>query len=128
MEWDTVPIIEKAWEEGKRVAVPKCLPNRKMSFYQLDHFNQLVKGMHDIPEPNPDQTIIIEKNNIDLLIVPGIVFSPNGYRIGFGGGYYDRFLADFRNETVSLASHHQMVDQLPIDSFDIPVQHIITSS
>ncbi|MFB4473480.1 5-formyltetrahydrofolate cyclo-ligase [Oceanobacillus caeni] len=127
-EWDTKPIIDKAWDEGKAVCVPKCLPNREMAFYQIHHFHQLEKGLYDILEPSPGKTIKVKKYDIDLLIVPGIVFDQNGYRIGFGGGYYDRFLVDFPNESISLASHFQVIERRPIDSHDLPVKCIVTET
>lgn len=128
LEWDTKPIIEKAWEDGKSVAVPKCLANKQMAFYLLDHFQQLEKGLYNIPEPNPDKTKKVEKKEIDLLIVPGVAYDIKGFRIGFGGGYYDRFLVDFPNETISILSHIQLTEQIPIESFDIPVRHIVTEN
>jgi 5-formyltetrahydrofolate cyclo-ligase len=124
-EWDTEPIIEKAWDEGKAVCVPKCFANKEMFFYRIHDFQQLEKGLYDIPEPNPEKATNVNKQEIDLLIVPGVVFGENGYRIGFGGGYYDRFLVDFPNETISMASHFQVINQIPINSFDIPVQYIV---
>ncbi|KKE80152.1 5-formyltetrahydrofolate cyclo-ligase [Oceanobacillus caeni] len=127
-EWDTTPIIKKAWDEGKAVCVPKCLPDKEMVFYIIHDFHLLEKGLYDIPEPNPEKATKVKKQDMDLLIVPGVVFDHNGYRIGFGGGYYDRFLVDFPNETISLASHFQVIEQLPIDSHDLPVTCIVTET
>lgn len=64
--------------------------------------------------------------DIDLLLVPGLAFMNNGYRLGFGGGYYDRFLKLYKKQTASLAFSSQIVSQLPVESHDIPVQKIIT--
>ncbi|SFD54272.1 5-formyltetrahydrofolate cyclo-ligase [Lentibacillus persicus] len=126
-EWNTKPIIEAAWCEGKTVCVPKCLPKeRQMSFYKLIHFDQLEIVYHHLLEPNPQITEEIPKNKIDLLIVPGVLFDESGYRLGFGGGYYDRFLSDFPNRTLSLAANLQLVKKLPAESFDIPVDNVIT--
>jgi len=61
------------------------------------------------------------------LIVPGLVFNEKGYRIGFGGGFYDRFLADYHGKTVSLAFDFQVMKEIPTESFDLPVQIIITN-
>lgn len=68
----------------------------------------------------------VVKDEIDLLIVPGLIFSSEGYRIGFGGGYYDRFLKDFQGPTVSLAFGEQIRDDWQPENFDIPVAKIIT--
>lgn len=127
IEWDTRAIIEKAWEEGKDIAVPKCIPKTKeMEFYLIHSFEQLEKAHFDIMEPIPKQTKKINKNSINLLVVPGLVFDRKGYRIGFGGGYYDRFLSDFNNQTVSLLSSYQLKDRVPTEKYDLPVQNLIT--
>lgn len=128
-EWNTKPIIEAAWDQGKKVCIPKCNPQeKKLTFYQLQNYDQLEVVYYNLLEPKPSETEKTEKMKIDLLIVPGIVFDKQGFRIGFGGGYYDRFLTDFANETVSLASTMQLVDHVPSESFDIPVKHIITEN
>ncbi|MBM7597960.1 5-formyltetrahydrofolate cyclo-ligase [Virgibacillus halotolerans] len=127
-EWDTKAIIERAWEQDKTVCVPKCEPQqKKLTFYQLDTYDQLEVVYYKLLEPKPDPKKQMDKKAIDLLIVPGILFDQQGYRIGFGGGYYDRFLIDFPNQTVSLVSAIQLVDKVPSESFDIPVQHLITN-
>lgn len=126
-EWNTRPIIEQAWKEGKRVSAPKCLPKtRQLNFYEFTSFDQLEVVYYNLLEPNEHETTYMDKEDIDLIIVPGILFDRIGYRIGFGGGYYDRFLQDYKNHTISLVSEKQLVDQLPAESFDIPVQQIAT--
>src|SRR5699024_7963953 len=127
IEWDTKIIIETAWSQNKKVYVPKCYPEKKqLIFYELDSFNQLENGYANILEPNPNVTFSANKEQIELLLVPGVLFDRRGYRIGFGGGYYDRFLQDFPNKTVSLASEYQMAESLPNSPFDIPIQQILT--
>lgn len=126
-EWDTRRIIETAWRQNKTVCVPKCDPkDKKLTFYQLDSYDQLEVVYYNLLEPKPEITKKVEKASIDLLIVPGILFDKEGYRIGFGGGYYDRFLSDFPNVTASLSSAIQIVDYIPAEPFDIPVHHLIT--
>jgi|SRR5699024_10607196 len=129
IEWDTMSIIQKAWIEGKQVAVPKTDSSKPtMKFYLIENESQLKVGYGGILEPIVEETSFIDKFEIDLLIVPGIVFDEYGYRIGFGGGYYDRFLTDFTNKTVSLLSSKQLVDKLPIEKHDINVQYLITET
>ncbi|HLQ73808.1 MAG TPA: 5-formyltetrahydrofolate cyclo-ligase [Bacillota bacterium] len=126
-EWNTRPIIERAWEEGKTVSVPKCDPKeKKLQFYKLRSYDQLEKVYYGLLEPNPEQSEATDKQNINLLIVPGVVFNKEGYRIGFGGGFYDRFLVDYPNEMVSLLSSHQLAEDIPVESHDIPVNHMMT--
>lgn len=126
-EWDTEKIIRKGWEEGKKIVVPKCEPATYMlDFRQLQHFSQLECVYHDIWEPITSETEEIQKNEIDLMIVPGLLFDRNGYRVGYGGGYYDRYLDGFMKETLAVTSHMQVVDSVPVDKYDLPVNHIIT--
>ncbi|WP_234396914.1 5-formyltetrahydrofolate cyclo-ligase [Bacillus massiliglaciei] len=125
-EISTRPIIERAWKEGKEVAVPKCFPqHRSMEFKRIHSFAELEQVYSGLLEP-VDGTVKAEKDEIDLLIVPGLAFTVDGYRLGFGGGYYDRFLTGFNASTAALAFDLQLVDQLPLESHDIPVNHILT--
>lgn len=129
IEWDTKWIIETAWNQGKMVCVPKCYPkDKQLTFHRLETWDQLEIGYTDLLEPNPAKTIPVHKTKIELLIVPGLIFNKQGSRIGFGGGYYDRFLRDFSNETISLASEDQIMEQLPVEPFDISVHQILTEN
>ena len=128
LEWETRPIIEQAWKEGKKVAVPKAIKKgSQMDFRQIDSFDQVEAGFAGISEPDPDQTQSLAPEEIDLLVVPGRVFTPEGYRIGFGGGFYDRYLAKFDNPTISLVWQGQLTDNLPTDQYDLPVQKLLIS-
>nr|WP_197414446.1 5-formyltetrahydrofolate cyclo-ligase [Bacillus sp. FJAT-29937] len=126
-EVDTYQIIRKAWEEGKRLVVPKCLPKtRELVFRTLHRFDQLESVYYGLLEPIEAETDEVSPNEIDLIIVPGLAFTENGYRLGFGGGYYDRFLTKYNGHTLSLAFHDQIVANLPVEAHDIPVSKIIT--
>ncbi len=126
-EVDTYQIIRKAWDEGKTVVIPKCLPKEKqMNFRILERFNQLESVYFSLLEPIEASTTRVDPEEIDLLIVPGLAFTMEGYRLGVGGGYYDRFLQNYHGKTVSLAFREQMVNQLPKEPHDIPVEKIIT--
>lgn len=126
-EVETRSLIKEAWKEGKKVAVPKCYPSEKqMEFRYIASFNELEVVYFGIEEPVVDQTDHCTKEDIDLIIVPGIVFHPSGYRIGYGGGYYDRFLQDFQKRTISLAFSIQVVTDMQHEQHDVPVQAIIT--
>ncbi|WP_226656921.1 5-formyltetrahydrofolate cyclo-ligase [Pseudalkalibacillus hwajinpoensis] len=127
-EINTKEIIEKAWTDGKRVAVPKCNPKTKqMTFHYLTEWDQLEKVYFGLEEPHPDKTALCPSVEIDLLLVPGLIFDRHGFRIGFGGGYYDRYLKRYTNSTVSLAYEFQLVEKVPTETFDLPVQAIITN-
>ncbi len=126
-EVDTFPLIESAWKSGKQVAVPKCNPEtREMDFRLIKSFDDLERVYMDLKEPIVGRTVSIDKRQIDLQIVPGVVFSDEGFRIGFGGGYYDRYLADYNGSRVSLAFEEQTSQEVPIEEHDIPVNKIIT--
>lgn len=127
-EVDTYQIIRNAWREGKRIVVPKCIAtNRQMDFRELRSFDQLESVYFSLLEPKEAETELVDKKEIDLLIVPGIAFTKEGYRLGVGGGYYDRFLQDFQGHTLSLAFSEQMVSSLPMEEHDLPVEKIITN-
>ncbi|GLB58198.1 5-formyltetrahydrofolate cyclo-ligase [Cytobacillus sp. NCCP-133] len=126
-EPETWQIIRKAWEEGKRVVVPKCVPSTKqMVFRDLECFSHLESVYYGLWEPIEAKTAEVSGEEIDLLIVPGLAYMKCGYRLGFGGGYYDRFLKNYKGRTVSLAFSFQVIESLPIEQHDRPVDFIIT--
>lgn len=126
-EWDTKPIIEEGWKQGKLMVVPKCYPDEnKLTFYRLHSFDELESVYYNLLEPKPLENNRVTRELIDLVLVPGVVFDKNGYRIGFGGGYYDRFLSSYKKHTISLLCKLQLQDNIPIENYDIPVNHLIT--
>ena len=125
-ELDTHRIIEKAWAEGKRTAVPKCNPlDRTMEFRFIEEWGQLEQAYMDIQEPVIEKTPPARPEEIDLMVVPGVVFDHRGYRIGYGGGYYDRYLRTFCGKTVSVLFEEQLVLRVPVEKFDVPVQKLV---
>ncbi|CAI9388699.1 5-formyltetrahydrofolate cyclo-ligase [Niallia sp. Sow4_A1] len=127
-EVDTYQIIRMCWQLGKEVSVPKCIPEtRQMLFRKLESFNQLESVYSNLFEPIMEKTERTNPEEIDLLLVPGLAFSRNGYRIGFGGGYYDRFLESYKGETISLAFSMQVKERIPLQKHDLAVQKIITN-
>lgn len=128
-EVDTREIIETLWELKKKVVVPKCNPmNRSMNFYEIENFTQLENVYMDLQEPKPECTKLVPREKIDCIIVPGIVFDKKGYRIGYGGGYYDRYLAQYKGMLISLAFNIQVTESVPVESYDIPVDLLITET
>ncbi|MGP4042356.1 5-formyltetrahydrofolate cyclo-ligase [Gracilibacillus sp. D59] len=128
LEWDTKCLINHAWQQGKRIAIPKCNPHDKsMSFYQYQAGDQLENVWADIWEPSIANALYIEKEQIDLMIVPGIVFNKQGFRVGYGGGFYDRYLEDFTGIKVSLAADFQIVETIIQEIHDKPVDILITN-
>lgn len=126
-EWNTQPIVLLCQKLGKTVCVPKInRATKTMQFVEITSDTPFEKKAFGINEPISD--IYVAKNEIDVLIVPGLAFSTEGYRIGFGGGYYDRYLKDFHQETVALAADFQVVDSLPIEPHDIPVSKLLIAN
>ncbi|WP_026584499.1 5-formyltetrahydrofolate cyclo-ligase [Bacillus sp. J33] len=126
-EPETWQIIRKAWEEGRRVAVPKCIPKTKqMVFRKLERFSELESVYYGLWEPIEASTKEVPGEEIDTMIVPGLAYLKNGYRLGFGGGYYDRFLENYKGKTLSLAFSFQVIETLPVEEHDRPVDVIIT--
>jgi len=126
-EIDTHEIIRQGWLEKKTIAVPKCLPETKtLIFRAIDDFSQLESVYYGLLEPKLEETQPVGKKDMDLIIVPGLLFDRKGYRIGFGGGYYDRFLVDVRAVKLSQALDVQIASDIPHEVHDIPVDIIIT--
>lgn len=127
LEWETRGIIEQAWLEGKRVCVPKTIPLVKgMDFYELTDYTQIKSGHFGMEEPIPSKTTLVEKTDIDLMLVPGLLYNRSGYRIGFGGGYYDRYLMDYPHTKVALLHTKQLDETFPVDTYDIPLDYLLT--
>ena len=119
----TVEMLEQAIRDGKRVAVPKCY-GEEMRFIWLDDLTQVAPGYANIPEPIADEPIADDKTA--LVLMPGLAFDPQGHRIGYGGGFYDRFLAEEPDHpTLALCYGFQMVEHLETEEFDIPVDQVL---
>ena len=120
----TNPIIERAWADGKRVAVPKVI-GRDMVFIWLDSFDRLGPGFYGIPEPMENGPVA--DDGTALVLMPGLAFDPEGRRVGYGGGFYDRFLSREPNHPlVALCYDFQLFDRLEVEAHDIPVDVVIT--
>lgn len=127
-EINTYPIIKKLLDEKKIVCSPICKKeNREMIFYKITSLDSLIEGNYGIKTPLKIDKNIIKKENIDLILVPGVGFDKQNFRIGFGGGYYDRYLKDFNGYTISLAFKEQIIEKVPINEFDLPVNKVITN-
>ena len=119
----TVPMLERALAEGKRVAVPKVY-GEEMKFLYLDDLTKVEKGYAGIPEPVDDGPVA--QDETALVLMPGLAFDPMGHRIGYGGGFYDKFLAAEPNHpTVALCYDFQVFPELETEEFDIPVDLVL---
>ncbi|MEH7081007.1 5-formyltetrahydrofolate cyclo-ligase, partial [Bacillus velezensis] len=128
-EIDTTLFIEACWKANKHVVVPKCNhKSKKMQFFNITSFEQLEKGYFGIQEPKKSLCEKINKDEIDLKIVPGVAFTLKGDRIGYGGGYYDRYLSDYAGNLVALAYELQIVEELPMEEHDHRMPLIFTET
>ena len=119
----TVPMLERAIRDGKRVAVPKCYGD-EMRFIWMEDLSRVEKGYAGIPEPIEDGPVADDETA--LVLMPGLAFDPQGHRIGYGGGFYDRFLADEPGHpTLALCYDFQMLPELETEEFDIPVDSVL---
>lgn len=119
----TVPMLEQALRDGKRVAVPKVY-GEEMKFLYLDDLTQVAKGYAGIPEPIADEPVADDKTA--LVLMPGLAFDPEGHRIGYGGGFYDKFLAaEPDHPTLALCYEFQMLPKLDTEEHDIPVDTVL---
>ena len=119
----TVPMLERAIRDGKRVAVPKCYGD-EMRFIWMEDLSRVEKGYAGIPEPIEDGPVADDETA--LVLMPGLAFDPQGHRIGYGGGFYDRFLADEPGHpTLALCYDFQMLPELETEEFDIPVDCVL---
>lgn len=119
----TVPMLQRALDEGKRVAVPKVY-GEEMRFIYLEDLTQVSKGYAGIPEPIADAPVA--EDHRALVLMPGLAFDPQGHRIGYGGGFYDRFLAqEPHHPTLALCYEFQMQAHLDTEEFDIPVDTVL---
>lgn len=127
IEVPTETLIQKAYAEGKKVAFPRTLPKRQMVFLEAPATTDLERSSFGVLEPKYVPERIISKP--DLLIVPGIAFALDShYRVGFGGGYYDRYLKDFPGKKVALVAPAMAYPTATwqVESFDISLDQLIT--
>lgn len=119
----TTPMLQRALDDGKRVAVPKCYGD-EMRFIYLDDLSKVEKGYCGIPEPIEDGPIADDETA--LVLMPGLAFDKEGHRMGYGGGFYDKFLEKEPNHpTLALCYEFQMLPYLETEDHDIPVDTVI---
>lgn len=128
-EIDISYAIDIAVNMGKKIAFPKCTDkDGNMEFYFVNSYDDLVKGTFGIMEPDPDKSILVTDFSDALCVVPALSVDDRGYRIGYGKGYYDRFLQ--KNSLISnaLCYNELQSKEIPNDEYDISVDYIITDT
>ena len=127
-EINTLPIIECALREGKRVALPiSSTEDHTLTFRFINSLDELVVGAYSIPEPPSDATLFANEKN-SLCIVPGLSFDREGNRLGYGKGFYDRFLADFNGVTLGLCYSEFLLEKIPTDENDRKVNIVVSDT
>lgn len=130
VELENRPLLQQMLDEGKELAVPLC--NQKdwsMQFYKIRSLEEdLRPGKYDIPEPIPERCEAVGPEDIDLMIVPGLAFTPDGQRLGQGGGYYDRYLANFKHRTLGMVPSFALFGDLPTEDWDARVDRVVVGS
>jgi len=124
-EVDTRPILRTLWARGARTVLPRVAPDRQLEHCVVENFAELEAGFRSIPEPIPSCSEWLPEE-IDLILVPGVAFDRRGGRLGYGGGYYDRFLSDCPAPRVALVFQMQIVDRVPREAHDRLVHTIVT--
>lgn len=124
-EPDTEGLIRTLLARGQRVALPVCLPHRTLGARCITGLEQLTGGRFGIPEPDA-ACPLVPKEEIDAVLVPCLLCDREGYRLGHGGGYYDRWLADYRGFTATVCPEERLMDHFPREEFDVPVQLVLT--
>lgn len=126
-ETDTHNIINYLLQNRKRVAVPYC-NGSVMTFYEINSLDDLVSGAFGIPTVNTENATEIKDYSGCLCIVPALAFDRKGNRLGYGGGYYDRFLAANKVATLGLCYDKCLAEELPAESFDVKIDSVLTEN
>jgi 5-formyltetrahydrofolate cyclo-ligase len=118
----TQDIMQEALSEGKEVFLPKVV-GKNIEFRKIENFSNLENGSFDIMEPRNECPV---NNNLDVILVPTVGISPKGVRLGYGHGFYDRFLAENKIETISLTLEKQIIKNIPRSDYDVIIDWIVT--
>ncbi len=126
IEVDTTSLIEKAFADGKTVAAPRVDKNSDlMDFYRITSFDDLESASFNLLEPKTDCEKITDFSN-SICITPGLAYTRKGFRMGFGRGYYDRFLSGYEGISCGVIFEQFILDSLPVDDRDIPTSFVVT--
>jgi len=118
----TQDIMQEALSDGKEIFLPKVV-GKNIEFRKIENFSNLENGSFDIMEPHDECPV---DNNLDVILVPTVGISQKGVRLGYGHGFYDRFLAENKIETISLTLEKQIVKNIPRSDHDIIINWIVT--
>ncbi len=126
IEISTDLILQSVLESGKNLALPKCREGNKIDFFIVSDLSQLKKGFYDLLEPDKEKCEKLSDIKNSICLVPGLVFDREGYRLGFGKGYYDRFLQSYSGICAGMCYCKLVEDKLPRGFYDKPVNVVFT--
>lgn len=126
-EVDTLGVVRMEWDRGRDVLIPVMAPGRRLEWSRVAGPDDLAPGRFGLLEPLPERLRLMAPPADSACLVPGIAFTKQGYRIGYGGGYYDRFLAAYPGISIGLAYEGQWTE-FAHELHDVPVQYIVTES
>ncbi len=127
IEVDTFNLMKRALADGKRVAVPRCVDgSRLMEFYYIESLDQLVPRTFGVLEPLKEQCELVRDFQDSICIVPALAYDRAGYRLGYGAGYYDRFLSNYPGTKIGIIYAQNLRKRLWSGRYDIPVDLILT--
>ncbi len=126
IEVDTFKIIENAFRDGKRVAVPRCIPQtRQMEFHYINSVDDLAPGSFSVLEPPVDFPVVTDFSSA-LMLVPGFMFDYFGYRLGYGKGYYDRYMSRFSGSAVGMCYSDELKRYMYHGRYDRAVDTVVS--
>ena len=127
IEVDTHQLIRQAFADGKRVGVPRCIDGtRLMEFYEIGSMEDLEKRTFGVLEPIPERCQLLTDFSKSICVVPALLYDLSGYRIGYGGGYYDRFLAQYPGYKVGITYVKCIRRKVLHGRYDVPVSALVT--
>ncbi len=124
-EVDTRPILQALLDQGKRVCLPRCLPDHQMEARAITALEELQPDKYGIPAPG-EGCPLVPREDLDLVLVPGLCFDSRGNRLGQGGGYYDRYLEDYDGISIGLCREDFFQVNLPREPLDVWVRYVLT--
>lgn len=126
-EADVLPLADAAVRLGKAIAFPRCFGKNNMEYRYVASADELVAGRFNIPEPSPESKLYTRENGGNTVcVVPAVVFDKSGFRLGYGHGYYDRFLSSFKATSIGVTYRELVADAIPHGRYDLTVDVIVT--
>ena len=127
-EVNVLPLMQTALSMGKEVYFPLCDPIKEgiMTFHRVFSFDELSKGSFSVLEPSEQAPLYVDDSSFSVCVIPALAYDRQGYRLGYGKGYYDRFLADFSGTRIGVGYQELLLPQVPHNRFDLKADLIVT--